>query len=307
MPPIIKDLHGRVFKNHLLLQKDLIADQTFDYLVNIFNPANWSFTVGEGLGNSATGAASAYALCGGGKNARITAGFKFLGNSNYTQGLVFRDRLLAIPTGATGNLYSGKVNLGNITWTRYINGAAVVLATAAITDPPIDGDIFRLTGSSQENSFYLLYENQARSSNTPGAAPYNLDGIDGGNPVTVTLTVNGTAQTITFASTDALILNFAAVTEAEVLAVFNSQLVGAVAHANFGATYTILAAPGVGTSSKLQVTGGNANPVLGFDGIAHSGANQSIAASDSTHPWGYCGVWSNTSKHYWRDVKVEAI
>jgi hypothetical protein len=310
MPPISKirhNNHGRPLVEELLLQKDMIADQTFDYLVNIYNPANWTFTVGEGLGNSVTGAAAAYALSGSSKNARVTAGFKFLGNSNYNQGLVFRYRILGTPSVAgTGNFYLGRVFSGNIFISVYVAAVPTVLTTVALVDPPADGDIFRLTGEVVDSNLYLLYENQARS-NDSGAAPYNLAGIDGGNPVTLTLVANGVSQTITFASTDPLIANFAAVAEAEVLAVLNSQLVGAVAHADFAASLTTIAALGVGTSSVLTITGGTANPVLGFNTTAYTGAKQSISASDTTHPWGFCGIWTNSSKHYWRDVKVEAI
>ena len=100
------------------------------------------------------------------------------------------------------------------------------------------------------------------------AGAYNLNGIDGGNPVTLTVKVDGgITQTITFASTDAIIVGnggFAALTAAGAAHVINSQIVDG--EANYSGAGVTLRSDTYGSDSIIQVTGGNANDAtLGFD------------------------------------------
>lgn len=97
---------------------------------------------------------------------------------------------------------------------------------------------------------------------------YNLNAIDSGNPVTLTLTIDGGAvQTITFDSSDPLISGnggFAALTAAGAAHVINSQIIGA--EASYSGSGVTLRSDLYGSDSSIQVTGGNANDAVnGFD------------------------------------------
>lgn len=169
------------------------------------------------------------------------------------------------------------------------NGSVSVMdagsgATPACIGPSANGEPYNLVNGSVESpvgtrttQIDIRYNNgaglttavvtfqavQAARDNAPGAATYNLAGIAGGSPVFLTLTVDGgPVQTITFASTDPLISNFAAVTPAEVRNVLNDQLIGA--EARISTNTVIIASDRFGTGSTLQITGGNANTVLNF-------------------------------------------
>lgn len=97
------------------------------------------------------------------------------------------------------------------------------------------------------------------------SATFDLNAIDSGNPVLLTVRVNGgPIQTITFASTDPLISAFNAVTAAEAVAVINDQIVGG--ESRVATNDVVIASDRFGSGSIIQVTGGNANDVTnGFD------------------------------------------
>jgi hypothetical protein len=94
---------------------------------------------------------------------------------------------------------------------------------------------------------------------------YNLNAIAGGAAVTLTVSINGgAAETITFASTDPLITNFAAVTAAQAAAVINDQ--ASEFTADVSGTKVRITSIWQGVSYTLQVTGGTANnAVNGFN------------------------------------------
>jgi uncharacterized protein len=98
-----------------------------------------------------------------------------------------------------------------------------------------------------------------------GAGPFDLNGIAAGADVTLTVLIDqeSAVQTVTFSSGDALISNFAAVTQAEITAVINDQILGANASVEAGPVVRITSDTR-GTGSYVQVTGGTANGVLGW-------------------------------------------
>lgn len=93
------------------------------------------------------------------------------------------------------------------------------------------------------------------------AENYNLAAVAAGAPTTLFVKINAqaTAQIITFASTDPLISNYAAVTAEEAAAVINSQLIGGSATVTSGGTKVTITSDRKGTGSHVQVTGGTAN------------------------------------------------
>lgn len=104
------------------------------------------------------------------------------------------------------------------------------------------------------------------TSNNTGT--YDLNAIDGGNPVTLTVAIDGESadQTITFDSADALISSFNAVTVTEVVNVINDQIRDAKAQSSGGGTTVDIISDTRGTDSSVEVTGGNANDAgNGFD------------------------------------------
>lgn len=165
-------------------------------------------------------------------------------------------------------------------------------ATQACIGPSANGAPFNLVGGSTESpvgtrttQIDINYDNgagaqnvqaiftavQADVDNSPGAATYDLNGIDSGNPVFLTLQVDGgPIQTIAFASTDPLISNFAAVTPAEVTAVINDQIIGG--EARFTSNVVTIASDRFGSGSSVQVTGGNANTVFSFPTTLQAGS-----------------------------------
>lgn len=166
-------------------------------------------------------------------------------------------------------------------------------ATPACIGPSANGGPFNLVGGSTESpvgtrttQIDINYDNdglgttniqavfaavQATTNNSPGAAAYDLNGIDGGNDVLLTVRVNGgPVQTITFSSADPLISAFNAVTPAEVAAVLNDQIIGG--EARFSGNVVTIASDRFGSGSTVQVTGGNANTVLVFATTLQSGS-----------------------------------
>jgi uncharacterized protein len=112
---------------------------------------------------------------------------------------------------------------------------------------------------------------QATTTNGSGAATYNLSGIAGGSAVTITVSIDGgPVQTITFASSDSLISNFAAVTPEEVSDVINDQIIGG--EARFSGNVVTIASDVFGSASRVNVTGGTANGVIGFTTGSQSGS-----------------------------------
>jgi phage tail sheath protein FI len=108
---------------------------------------------------------------------------------------------------------------------------------------------------------------QAETDNTASAAAtYNLNGIAAGADTTITLRVDGgIVQTITFSSTDAIVIangGYAALTPAGVAHVINDQAVDC--HAFYNGNVVWIKSDTYGSDSIMQVTGGTANAVIGF-------------------------------------------
>ena len=147
---------------------------------------------------------------------------------------------------------------------------------AASTEAPagtrtIDIDLNYDNGGGPTNLVVTFTATQADADNSPGAATYDLDSIDSGNPVFLTVAIDGNpVQTITFASTDPLITAFTAVTPAEIANVINDQLLGGMA--SFSGNVITIASDVFGSGSSVQVTGGNANTVLAFTTVLQSGS-----------------------------------
>jgi phage tail sheath protein FI len=114
------------------------------------------------------------------------------------------------------------------------------------------------------------------------AGAYNLNAIDGGNPVLLTLKVDGgITQTITFASTDAIIVangGFSALTAAGAAHVINSQILEA--EANYSGAGVLLRSDTYGSASIIQVTGGTANDLT--NGFNYSTVAQTSVGNDCT-------------------------
>lgn len=120
---------------------------------------------------------------------------------------------------------------------------------------------------------------QAETDNTAGAAAtYNLAGIAGGADTTLTIKVDGgVIQTITYSSTDAIVIangGYTAVTPAGIAAVINDQIVGAQAYFNGNVVW--IKSDTYGSDSKIQVTGGTANAVVSFITTEESSAGNDV-------------------------------
>jgi hypothetical protein len=96
------------------------------------------------------------------------------------------------------------------------------------------------------------------------AQPYDLNAINGGGPVTLTVKIDGGGvQTITFQVGDFALYN--AATAAEVVAVLTTGGIGGVGNILTGATCSVVSnsvqirSNSFGPNSKVEVTGGNAN------------------------------------------------
>ncbi len=155
------------------------------------------------------------------------------------------------------------------------NGETYDLVAASTESPAgtrtIDIDINYDNGSGPTNLVTTFTATQADADNSPGSATYDLDSIDSGNPVFLTVRVDGNpVQTITFASTDPLISSFTAVTPAEVTNVINDQLLGGMV--SFATNVVSIASDVFGSGSSVQITGGNANSVLAFTTVLQSGS-----------------------------------
>ncbi len=108
---------------------------------------------------------------------------------------------------------------------------------------------------------------QRSSQNLPAA--WDFQAIAAGADVTLTVVIDGgSAQTITFTSTD--FVSYSAPTIAEVLAVVNAQIQDASARAGTSDAL-LIQSDKYGTSSTVQVTGGTANDVTnGFNFLTTS-------------------------------------
>jgi phage tail sheath protein FI len=158
------------------------------------------------------------------------------------------------------------------------------LATPASIGPSSNGETYNFIGAAADPSantkrvvLQLDYNNgaglqsnvtdnfdcvRATTIASGNTETYDLNAIDSGNPVNLTVRVDGgVVQTITFASTDPLISAFAAVTAEEVVNVINQQLVGGAAELNGAGTAVLITSDTYGSDSIIQVTGGNANDV----------------------------------------------
>jgi phage tail-like protein len=92
------------------------------------------------------------------------------------------------------------------------------------------------------------------------------------NGLTLTVAVDGGGvQTVTFASAN--FLNIAEATAEEVANSITAQITGALASAGSVTKDVTITSATYGTSSSIQVTGGTANSVIGFDTAVHSGSN----------------------------------
>lgn len=115
--------------------------------------------------------------------------------------------------------------------------------------------------------------------NSPGAATYNLSGIAAGAATTLGIAIDGGfTQTITFASTDPLISNYAAVTPEEVSDVINDQLIGG--KADFSGNVVTVRSDTFGSNSSIQVSAGSpndANSVISFTTTLQTSVGNDVA------------------------------
>lgn len=140
-------------------------------------------------------------------------------------------------------------------------------ATSAVVGPSANGEPFNLepgqtvvidvNGGGDDTATFLATAASRASGNTE---TYNLAAINGGGAVTLTVAIDGgSAQTITFQSTD--FVAYAAATAEEVAQVINAQIVGAFASVTGGDTVHITSDVR-GTDSIVNVTGGTANDAV---------------------------------------------
>ena len=148
--------------------------------------------------------------------------------------------------------------------------------------------------SNATDNFDCVRAITAASSNTE---TFDLNAIDSGNPVLLTVRVNvGVIQTITFASTDPLISAFNAVTAEEVVNVINQQLVGGGAELNGAGTAALIFSDRYGSGSTIQVTGGNANDAVnGFDFSTTAATGSGDAADFSAVTGAEIETWLEAS------------
>ncbi len=152
-------------------------------------------------------------------------------------------------------------------------GAAAVSTAVRITsDLDGSGSAIRITGGTGAEALgFTQAEFKGFNNDTPAqtlngnAEPYVL--VDG---QTLTVVVDGgSTQTVTFNTGD--FVSIGAATATEVAKVITTDLTGAVGYEVSGKVQ--IESLIVGVNSEIEVTGGTANPVLGFQEVAFSGAS----------------------------------
>jgi hypothetical protein len=196
----------------------------------------------------------------------------------------FSGELFAFANGTTFNftdsfagfpVFPGSVTfvytIGGQTFTGFDDGNGNIIGTGLFdqTNGTIDTDntIDYATGAVELNFGTQPVVVTANAENYDMAAE--------NDPSTMTITIDGgSAQTITFDSTDPLISTFSAITAEEVRDVINDQLTGGTAEVLSGTTVQV-SSDTIGSNSSIQVTDGpvssDANNVLGFPTTLVSG------------------------------------
>lgn len=134
-------------------------------------------------------------------------------------------------------------------------------ATSAQTPDATSGETYHLSNGATvvvtgTAAFTATFTATPASRTSGNGATFNFATIDGGNPVVLTLSVNGgPTQTATISAGD--VVDFSAVTAIEVAALLNAQISGvSVTHSTGN---IILTTDRRGTSASLNVTGGTMN------------------------------------------------
>jgi uncharacterized phage protein gp47/JayE len=144
--------------------------------------------------------------------------------------------------------------------------AAVEVAAESVDSGPIVGNAFAIDSIVTPIAGWSA---KAAIDNT-GGDPVEL--VD--NQTLLIVVDDGDEQTVTFDTAD--FVDIGAATAAEIIDVLNDQLDGATAEAGAGGIH--LESDTSGPGSALQVTGGTANPALGFSYERVRGMNWSTAA-----------------------------
>ena len=112
------------------LTKDLIADQTYDYVIEKWNPSNTAFDIAEGLGTADTGSTIVLITSGGYDDQRIIADMKFVAPTTAgSEQIGVMLRTVAIDEDAT--YYWARVHDGSAKITRYLDGTLSTLTQSA--------------------------------------------------------------------------------------------------------------------------------------------------------------------------------
>jgi hypothetical protein len=286
MPPIRWNNHGQPIAGVPDYFKDMIADQTLTMSSHL-GASIPAFGVGNGFGSAVNVGSNQWSI-------------RTLGEGDLNAVSEW-EYISHLATGSVAGVV-GRMPLNlDYYWIRLYenneirltesNGGTTNLDTQALGQNLVQNEIFRLehkiTDSLGLQIHLGTFRGQGRADNSPGAASYNLSGIDGGADTFLTVSVDGaSAETITLTSGD--FGNYAACTPAEVAAVINTNLTGgrswAVGNIIYVATETF------GSTGSVNVTGGNANTVLSITTGAQTGDLQTVTANDnSLGTAGFCG------------------
>lgn len=299
MPPIRINKHAQ---NHgqdrygPAISRDLIAVQTLENLAEVAGAGLWGFNASEGLGVGAAAAESRWYFPGDLRRQHMFSEWKFI-SSAAGRYMGMLARASAPGAGSIGYYLLGIKNNTTVALSTVTGAGTTDLATAAITALE-ENELFRLESwvltsyAGNAQTLILDHISQGKASNSPGAANYDLTLV--ADPCFLDVKVDGgTVQVITFASTDPLIAAFNAVTNAEVAAVINSQIVGARAWVPAAATYVVIATNTWGNAGSVDVDAApvdDANTVLGFSLVAGAGTSVQVASSDNSRLRGFSGL-----------------
>jgi hypothetical protein len=334
MPPITRILHGQssggvggISAGTPLLSRDFITDQTWRRMAGILGSTLWTFTAGEGFGSAAAVASSFWYFPGDLPNQKQTWEWKY--NSHTATGAWggltrLNYHSATDPSGGAittvGYYFLRMRNNDSFRLSRVTDAGITDLGTAAVTTL-FEGEIYRqyLTTrydtSSGVQSLLAEYAGRARSSNTPGAAAYNLTAI--ADPCVLRVEADGVNRDVTFASGDPLIAAFNAVTNAEVAAVVNAQIGTYVrAWVPAASTYVALSSLRFGSSGSVRIVAAapldDANTALAFPliGPGNVGEYLPLSAADNTFVVGFNGArggYVATTSTYLRFYSLEGI